>query len=404
MSRVPRMCLAPLGIRCEPTPTPATGLAALGLSCVLAVIAACSGAGKNIPRDGLSVKDIVKQASPAIVHIETANGHVGTGFVLDPSGLVATNLHVVAGSSEIKVRLADGNIYNVNQVAGFDRVHDLALLRIQPPKALPTLRLGDSDKMTAGDKVIAIGNPLGVLDLTVSDGLLSSVRQLCGDRELADVGDKNCKDPMKLLQFSAAISQGSSGGPLFNEAGEVVGLTTLFLGQGQLLNFAVPANYLKQLVAAPKTIALDEFAKTTDKAFAEHGGGDGGGGDDGPVPDRKVPTHQMSVWDGCSQKDVEDTVRAIEGAIRLGVPLYNTRTKDGYEACARIYEGATLRLAKDGPCKGVRSAAADTLLRHDTIESYRDKAWALRDGFDGLLLAAEKWFRNRPPSAPTPKK
>jgi serine protease Do len=379
--------------------------------CVLALVAACSGAGKNIPRDGLSVKDIVKQASPAIVHIETASGHVGTGFVLDPKGLVATNLHVVAGSAQIKVRLADGNIYDVNQVVGYDRVHDLALLRIQPPKALPTLRLGDSDKMTAGDKVIAIGNPLGVLDLTVSDGLLSSVRQLCGDRELADAADKNCRDPMKLLQFSAAISQGSSGGPLFNEAGEVVGLTTLFLGQGQLLNFAVPANYLKQLVAAPKPVALDEFAKSTDKAFAEHGGGGGSGGggggdggDDGPIPDRKVPTHQVAVWDGCSQKDVEETVRAIEGAIRLGVPLYNTRTKDGYEACARIYEGATLRLAKDGACKGVRSAAADTLLRHDTIKSYRDKAWALRDGFDGLLLAAEQWFQKQKTNPTPPKK
>jgi len=377
--------------------------------CVLALIAACSGAGKNIPRDGqLSVKEIVKQSSPAIVHIETASGHVGTGFVLDKTGLVATNLHVVAGSAQIKVRLADGNVYDVNQVVGFDRVHDLAVLRIQTPKALPTLRLGDSDKMSVGDKVIAIGNPLGVLDYSVSDGLLSSVRQLCGDRELADVGDKNCRDPMKLLQFSAAISQGSSGGPLFNEAGEVVGLTTLFLGQGQLLNFAVPANYLKQLVAAPKPVALDEFAKSTDKAFAEHGGGGGGGGgdkdDDNTPIDRKVPNHPPTVWDGCSQKDVEETVRVIEGAIRLGVPLYNTRTKDGYEACARIYEGATLRLAKDGACKGVRSAASDTLLRHDTIKSYRDRAWALRDGFDGLLVAAEQWFQKQKTSPTPPKK
>jgi len=370
---------------------------------VILGVGACSGAGKNVTRSDLSVRDIVKQSSPAIVHIETANGHVGTGFVLDPTGLVATNLHVVAGSAEIKVRLADGKIYNVKQVAGYDREHDLALLRIQAPNALPTLKLGDSDKMIAGDKVIAIGNPLGVLDLTVSDGLLSSVRLLCGDRELADVGDKKCNDPMKLLQISAAISQGSSGGPLFNQAGEVVGLTTLFLGQGQLLNFAVPANYLKPLVASPHVITLDEFAKSTDKAFASHdapGGGDDP--DNAPIPDRKVPQHSIAVWDGCSQNDVEDTVRAIEGAIRLGVPLYNTRTKDGYEACARIYEGATLRLAKDGKCKGVRSAAADTLVRHDAIKSYRDKAWALRDGFDGLLSAAEKWLTAKAGRAPKP--
>src|SRR5262249_23473596 len=110
--------------------------------CLLTLfVAACSGAGKNVPRDGMSVKDIGKLSSPATFHLKTANGHVGTGFVLDPTGLVATNLHVVAGSAEIKVRLADGNIYNVKLVAGFDREHDLALLRIQAPKALPTLKL-----------------------------------------------------------------------------------------------------------------------------------------------------------------------------------------------------------------------------------------------------------------------
>jgi hypothetical protein len=383
---------------------------------LLALLVAC-GTTKNTPRADvrMSAKDIVNKSSTAIVRVEVANERLGTGFILDKNGLIATNLHVVAGAADIKVRLNDGTVFKVEQIAGFDKDHDLALLRITPAKALPTLSLGDSDRMTAGDQVVAIGNPLGVLDYTVSDGLVSSVRTLCGDHELGEIA-KQCTDPVKLLQISTPISQGSSGGPLFNQQGEVIGLTTAILGAGQLLNFAVPANYLKPLVAKQIALAPDEFATRT-KEFAEHGHKPDGDNPnnpdpDGPLPNRNIPHHALAVWDGCSPRDIDDTAEKIEGAIRLGVPLYNTRTQDGFEACERIYEGAALRLERDGACKGVRAAFTDGVGRVDSIKSYRDKAWALRDTFDGILSAREDWLRagkpstgpKAPPTLPPPSK
>src|SRR5262249_47309666 len=145
-----------------------------------------------------------------------------------------------------------------------------------------------------------------------------------------------CRDPIKLLQISTPISQGSSGGPLFNQQGEVIGLTTAILGSGQLLNFAVPANYLKPLVAKQIALAPDEFATRTKELAEGHGGHHGSDPNappdpDGPPPQRQVPHHALTVWDGCSPGDIDDTAEKIEGAIRLGVPLYNTRTQDGYE-------------------------------------------------------------------------
>lgn len=367
-------------------------------------VVACSPKG-NTPatQTRLTAKDIVQKSSPAIVRVEVAAERLGTGFVLDKNGLVATNLHVVAGASDIKVRMNDGTIYKVEQIAGFDKEHDLALLKITPTKSLPVLSLGDSDAMTAGDQVTAIGNPLGVLDYTVSDGLISSVRTLCGDKPFGE-DVKQCPDPVKLLQISTPISQGSSGGPLFNQQGQVIGLTTAILGAGQLLNFAVPANYLKPLVAKQIALAPDEFAtRTREGAEGGHGprrpDGDKSADDpDGPIPQRMIPRHAITVWDGCSPKDIDETAEKIEGAIRLGVPLYNTKTQDGYEACERIYEGAALRLERDGGCKGVRTAFTEGMQRVDSIKSFRDRAWALRDTFDGILAAREVWLRAGKPS------
>ena len=116
----------------------------------------CSGPAKPTPKTPLSAKDIVKSSSPAIVRVETGDG-LGTGFISDKSGLVVTNLHVVRGKKEIRIKLYGGDVYSVMQVAGFDRGRDLALLRIQPTKSLPSLRLGDSDAMVPGDQIVAIG-------------------------------------------------------------------------------------------------------------------------------------------------------------------------------------------------------------------------------------------------------
>jgi serine protease Do len=326
-------------------------------------IAGCGAAARPGPRVRLSPKEIAERSKPAIVRVETGDDRIGTGFALDAGGLIATNLHVIAGAREIKVRLLDGSVFDVQSVAAVDGDRDLALITIAPSKKLTVLALGDSDKVAAGDPVVAIGNPLGVLDYSVSDGLISSVRVLTDD--------------LTVLQTSAPISQGSSGGPLFNTYGEVIGVATAIFAGGQNLNFAVPANYLKPMVKGRGAMALDEFAARTrpDEAPAE-------GEAKTPRIQRKVPFHEVATLDGCAKDDLADVVSAISSAIELGAPLYN---QGNHEACYRIYEGTAMKFEREGTCKGVREAFGNGLLRAATLDSFTEKAWALRDTFDGLL-------------------
>jgi S1-C subfamily serine protease len=349
-------------------------IAALVPVVVLGLATSCAGPAANASRARLSAKDIVKASTPAIVRIE-AGDRVGTGFILDPSGLVATNLHVVAGLATIKVRLLDGTTYPVLRIAGVDANRDLAVLDIDPKAPLPVLHLGDSDALVAGDQVTAIGNPLGFLDYSVSAGLVSSVRVVAPE--------------LTVLQISVPISQGSSGGPLFNQFGEVIGVTTAIITAGQNLNLAVPGNYLKPLLAHPIALALDEFARKT----TEHP-------DDGPPPDgatprivRKVPMHQVAFLDGCNRQDIAEVVRTIGEAIASGAPLYN---QGNHEACYRIYEGTAEKWEREAPCPGIRTAFGDGLLRASALTSFTEKAWAMRDTFDGLIDVAARWSQSHP--------
>lgn len=341
----------------------------------------------------MSAKDILQRSSPAIVRIEAGPQKVGTGFILDKTGVVATNLHVIAGESAIKVKLYDGSEYQVMQIDGLDPGRDLALLRIRPKRELPTLKLGDSSAVSAGDQIVAIGNPLG-FDYSVTSGLISQVRPICGPAEIAT---RHCQE-LTVLQISAAISPGSSGGPLFNQFGEVVGVTTAIVTAGQNINLAVPGNYLKPLVAQHAAISLDQFAKETQLA-EDHDRDHDGSGDHRPIV-RRVPVHEISVFDGCKLEDIEEIVRQIGEAIENGAPLYN----DGkHEACFRIYEGTAVKFEHDAACAGVRSAFGDGLLRASGLSSYTEKAWAMRDTFDGLLDAARRWAEKHPQPAPGSK-
>jgi hypothetical protein len=339
----------------------------------------------------MSAKDIVQRSSPAIVRIEAGVDKIGTGFIVDKTGVVATNLHVVAGESTIKVKLYDGTQYQVAQIAGLDPGRDLALLRITPKKLLPTLQLGDSDAMSAGDQIVAIGNPLGFLDYSVTSGLISQVRPICGPAEIAA---EKCDRELTLLQISAAISPGSSGGPLFNQFGEVVGVTTAIVTAGQNINLAVPGNYLKPLVAQHATISTDQFAKDTKRPDEDRRRRATNDPDPNVDIVRKVPVHELAVLDGCKYEDIDDLVHQIGETIENGAPLYN----DGkHEACFRIYEGTAVKFEHDAACKGVRTAFGDGLLRANGLQTFKEKAWALRDTFDGLINVAQRWAEKHPP-------
>jgi hypothetical protein len=282
----------------------------------------------------------------------------------------------------VRVKLyKDNTEYKATVVAAVDKSHDLALIRIQPKKPLPTLRLGNSDLIAAGDRIYAIGNPLGVFDYSITDGLISQVRPL--------------SDNLTILQISAAISQGSSGGPLFNQNGEVIGVTTAIITQGQAINLAVPANYLRPLISNQIKLSLEDFAKATKDESGEESP------DDSVTIERKIPDHPISIWSGCGEKDMEEILRSVGDAIAIGAPIYNdaqraksaTARSAGFEACFRVYEGTALKFEKDAPCKGVRAAFGDGLLRAKSLGTYKEKAWALRDTFDGLFKSFEKWCR-----------
>lgn len=366
---------------------------------LLVLAAACGPSGKSgeIPKSGkpLTPKDIVQRSSPAIVRVEAQGPdgeQFGTGFIVDKSGIVATNFHVIKGTSDIKVKLNDGTHYPVQSVLNVDPMRDLIIIKFKPEKAMPVLPLGDSSKVATGEKIVAIGNPLGVFENTVSEGLISSIREVCSNKDVSE-NNPSCPGELTLLQISAPISQGSSGGPLFNQVGEVVGVTTAIIAQGQLINFAMPVNYLKPLLLRQEPIALDDFAKATREAGGNSGGG---GGKIERAPFAK-DGFAVTVYDNCKPDQVADVVKSIEDAIEIGAPLYN---RGDIEACFRIYEGVAVKYERDNSCKGVRGVFGDVLLKTQSQTDFKVKAWAMRDTFDGLLIAAKKYK----PQAPAPKK
>jgi hypothetical protein len=338
---------------------------------LIAIIAlaasACSGTSRPPPRSRLTPKQIFEKSESAIVRIEAGHEKVGTGFAVEPGGVIATNLHVVAGESEVTVELLDGRKLPVKQVLAFDMTRDLALLDLGLTKPMPYLRLGDSDAVSPGDPVVAIGNPLGVLSYTVSDGLISSVRKL--------------GDELTVLQISAPISQGSSGGPLFNPYGEVVGVATAIFAGGQNLNFAVPSNYLKPMLDEKQPMTLAAFAKETS------------GGEDDVKIHREIPVHDVAILDKCPEDQIVMAAEDIKDAISIGAPLYN---KGDFDACFEIYRQTSEKIEKRTACDGIRQAFRDGLARAAKLESSKEKAWALRDTFDGMLDVMVRKVQTQP--------
>lgn len=162
----------------------------------------------------------------------------GSGFIVSRSGLVVTNNHVVEGASAITVRLADGRRLD-GDLVGRDAPTDLALVRLRAvPDDLPVATLGDSDRLKVGDWLLAIGNPFG-LSSSVSLGILSATARDLGSGPFDE-----------FLQTDAAINPGNSGGPLFDLAGEVVGVNTAIVnnGSGSRIGFAIPSSLLRALL------------------------------------------------------------------------------------------------------------------------------------------------------------
>lgn len=168
---------------------------------------------------------------------------IGSGFITSADGYILTNEHVVDGASEVQVIVSGYDKPFPAKVVGTDKELDLAILKITAPKALPTVKLGDSDKTRVGEWVVAIGNPYG-LDHTVTVGVVSAKGRP------VPVQDRIYKN---LLQTDAAINPGNSGGPLLNLNGEVIGINTAVNAQGQGLGFAIPINTAKEVMDQLRT-------------------------------------------------------------------------------------------------------------------------------------------------------
>jgi serine protease Do len=160
---------------------------------------------------------------------------LGSGFIINATGYIVTNNHVVEGATEIKVTLATKETFDATLV-GRDPKIDLALIKVKSDKPLPTVPFGDSEALEVGDWVMAIGNPFG-LGHTVTTGIVSAKGRIIGAGPYDD-----------FIQTDASINPGNSGGPLFNMRGEVVGINTAIVAGGQGIGFAIPSNMAKEVL------------------------------------------------------------------------------------------------------------------------------------------------------------
>ena len=161
----------------------------------------------------------------------------GSGFIINSNGEILTNAHVVNGADVVTVSLKDGRSFR-GQVKGEDTLTDVAVIKINANN-LPTVPLGNSEKLQSGEPVIAIGNPLG-LDYTVTSGIISAM-----GRSSRDIGASDKR--VDYLQTDAAINPGNSGGPLLNIHGQVIGMNTAIIRGAQGLGFAIPINTVRRI-------------------------------------------------------------------------------------------------------------------------------------------------------------
>jgi serine protease Do len=197
-----------------------------------------------------TVRELVKTLGSAVVQVRTPAG-LGSGFFINPDGFLISNFHVVEGETQISVEvydLKDGQLertsYKQVRIVALNKFGDLALLHIEDKDApkFVSVPLGEADKLSVGDRVFAIGSPLG-LERTVTEGILSTkTREIEGEL---------------YLQTTAQINPGNSGGPLFNLRGEVVGVTNMKITFGEGLGFAIPVESVKRFLNHRDSFAYD---------------------------------------------------------------------------------------------------------------------------------------------------
>ncbi|MGR3174155.1 MAG: S1C family serine protease [Candidatus Scalindua sp.] len=198
---------------------------------------------------------IFKENSKAVVVVtaydEKGNAiRQGSGFIVRRDGAVVTNYHVISKARDIKVKAGD-KVFDVEGLIFTDKENDLVILKVKA-KDMPVVKLGIVEKANIGEHVYVISSPVG-LENTISDGLLSGIRKI--------------DEKTEILQITAPISPGSSGGPVFNINGEVIGVVTFLIQSAQNLNFAMPVKLIKDKISSKRVTAikgsgLEDYEKT----------------------------------------------------------------------------------------------------------------------------------------------
>lgn len=320
----------------------------------------------------------------------------GSGFVIDASGIVVTNAHVIGDANDITVVFGNGQRLKA-EVVGKDTKVDLAVLRVKSEKPLPFVKLGDSDKMRIGDPVMAIGNPFG-LGGSVSSGIVSARNR-----------DINQGPYDTYIQTDAAINRGNSGGPLFNMAGEVIGINTAILsptGGSVGIGFAVPSS-----LATPIIDQLKEYGETrrgwlgvriqsVDDATAEalnlgtaRGALIAGIDDKGPArPGGLEVGDVITKFDGKDVKDSRDLPRIV-AATPVGKDVPVTIVRKGQESVKTIKLGrledsekpqVASATGKPEPAKPAVTSALGLELSAQS-EDLR-KRYSIKEGLKGVVI------------------
>jgi tetratricopeptide (TPR) repeat protein len=218
-------------------------LIAILLSC------GCSSNGSPSPRLLSNLKDLVGSVQHAVVTVINYNvdgeiSSIGSGFFISPTGVLLTNLHVLEGAYHAEIKTHDGSRYPVATVLAKSQVVDLIKVRVDIPANRTTPAVLSRETPAIADRIFVVGSPMG-LDQTVSEGIISAVREIPGGGN--------------VLQLTAPISRGSSGGPVLNRKGEVVGVVTFQAAKGQNLNFAISINALDMLSAEAPELSIAEW-------------------------------------------------------------------------------------------------------------------------------------------------
>ena len=215
-----------------------TTISLLFLSSFSAQSGSCGILAGNSYDEDTAISKIYEKMSPAIVLVEAdlKDGlSTGTGCIIDANGIILTSSHVVEDAPSVQITISTGEVFKGKIISVMGKENDLALIKIDPKKQLPTLELGDSEKVKVGQRVLAIGNPFGFSN-TLTTGIVSRIDY-----------SKN------KIQTDAAINPGNSGGPIINIHGEVIGISqSIYNPDNNISNigigFAVPINEAKNFI------------------------------------------------------------------------------------------------------------------------------------------------------------